>query len=357
MFYLTFALFGCYEKKEKTERDPISSKIKIEKTIVKTHKIKRKDFAAIVITTGKIQAHQEIPVYFKGSGIITGINVLNGDAVRPGQLLATMENSQQQLDLQAARTQLEESRVEINDLLISQGGSSGDSTSVNKDVFKFIKLRSGYSRAQLAIQKAEYELAKSYLFAPTFGIIANLTISTFNKASQEIPFCTLLNRNQIFTRCSILETELRSAKVGQHAMIEPVGTPHLTCEGEIVDINQLVNTLGMVDVNVRILKPAPGLLHGMNVRVIIKNIYKDQLTVPKEAIVERNGRKVVFVFSNGYAKWRYVITGKENHEEIVINDGLENGDEVIISGNINLGHDAQVERDGETLSKIPVKPQ
>ena len=76
--------------------------------------------------------------------------------------------------------------------------------------------------------------------------------------------------------------------------------------------------------------------------------------MPKEAIVERSRREVVFVFepesegsSTGRAKWRYVTTGLENEEAIEVvpaedTDELVEGEIVLVGGHTTLTHDAMV---------------
>ena len=81
----------------------------------------------------------------------------------------------------------------------------------------------------------------------------------------------------------------------------------------------------------------------MNARIIIEKTLLNQLVVPKSAVVERSGRKVVFAYENGLAKWNYVSIAHENETSVVISEGLKAGAFVIIEGNLNLGHDAKVE--------------
>jgi hypothetical protein len=90
-----------------------------------------------------------------------------------------------------------------------------------------------------------------------------------------------------------------------------------------------------------------------NVR-IAGRLYEDRVSVPKEAIVERSRREVVFVFepesegaSTGRAKWRYVTTGLENEDAIEVvpsedTDELAEGEIVLVGGHTTLTHDAMV---------------
>ena len=80
----------------------------------------------------------------------------------------------------------------------------------------------------------------------------------------------------------------------------------------------------------------------MNVKVIIEEKVSYQLVIPKQAVVLRSEKQVVFTLQTGKAKWNYVKTGLENISSFSINEGLKQGDTIIYDGNLNLAHDAEV---------------
>ena len=75
----------------------------------------------------------------------------------------------------------------------------------------------------------------------------------------------------------------------------------------------------------------------------------NEVIVPASAVLEREGRPLVFVVKGGKAKWTYVNPGRSNGAEtIVLPDSASNeipvpaGDTVLISGHLTLTHDAPV---------------
>jgi hypothetical protein len=93
----------------------------------------------------------------------------------------------------------------------------------------------------------------------------------------------------------------------------------------------------------------------MHARVrIAGRLFEDRVSVPKDAIVERSRREVVFVFEpesegsdTGRAKWRYVTTGLENEDAVEIvpsgdTDMVDEGEIVLVGGHTTLTHDAMV---------------
>jgi uncharacterized Zn ribbon protein len=85
----------------------------------------------------------------------------------------------------------------------------------------------------------------------------------------------------------------------------------------------------------------------MNVKVSIKKAVPNQLIVPKQAVVLRQNREVLFRYTGGIAYWTYinVLDENENQYSVEAAEGatLEPGDTVIISNNLNLAHESEVE--------------
>jgi uncharacterized protein YaiI (UPF0178 family) len=82
----------------------------------------------------------------------------------------------------------------------------------------------------------------------------------------------------------------------------------------------------------------------MTANAVIRSPQSENILVPREAIVMKSGKPVVFTYEDGIAKWNYVETGLDNGVDVEITSGLNDGSEVIITNNIQLAHEAQVSR-------------
>ncbi len=123
--------------------------------------------------------------------------------------------------------------------------------------------------------------------------------------------------------------------------------PGETFHGRVVHINPMVDPeTKTTKVTVRLENPDKRILPGMFAYAKLEaQIFKDRFLVPKEAILVRDQRKLVFIIRDGLAKWCYVETGLENEEFAEILDstfGLKPGEMVITSGHYTLVHDARV---------------
>ena len=111
--------------------------------------------------------------------------------------------------------------------------------------------------------------------------------------------------------------------------------------GKITQINPQVDDNGLVKVKAEFQNNGR-LIDGMNVKVVIRKPVPDRLVVPKEALVIRQGKDVIFIRQDSLAIWKYVTVEFENSTSLSIKEGLSAGDLVIISGNINLAHETTV---------------
>ena len=299
-------------------------------------------FALTSAATGLIRTPAQSKLSFRIGGTIHQILVHNGSMVSAGQVIAHLDDRDQRLALRIAQDQLAEARVQLRALIAEYGGSELDTISLKPNARAFVLTKSGYYKAQTMLAQARQQLDYTLLRAPYAGIVANLTTKSYNFITSYEPFCTLLSRAGLLVEFSVLESELAAVKVGQPVRISPVAMPERTYTGQVSEINPFVNAQGLVLVNARISRPDQYLFEGMNAHIVIERRIPHQLVIPKSAVVERSGRKVVFTFHDELAKWNYVTIAHENDTEVAISEGLKPGDRVIISGNLNLAHDAPV---------------
>lgn len=75
-----------------------------------TGTVERQDVVAMVSETGTVQPAREVELSFTGTGRIRSVSVTEGETVREGELIATLESARQYADLLAARARLTQAR-------------------------------------------------------------------------------------------------------------------------------------------------------------------------------------------------------------------------------------------------------
>lgn len=299
------------------------------------------DFNHELISNGKLSARRFVDLRFETAEVIAEIYVKNGDRVSKNQKLA--ELSTFRLDNQVAQQKdaLDRAKLELQDVLIGQGFTINDSSNVPPATMQLVRTKSGYDQSLAQYELAAYERQHAVLTAPFDGIVANLFAKQYNTSSTADVFCTIIDPRSLEASFTILESELSLIKTSDKVEVTPFAIPDQKTEGRITEINPLVDANGMVQVKAAVTNTGK-LFEGMNVRVSIYRPLTKQLVVPKEAVVLRSGKQVVFTLVDKKAYWNYVQTGVENAGYYTITEGLKDGDIVITSGNINLAHEAPV---------------
>ncbi|MDI6730263.1 MAG: efflux RND transporter periplasmic adaptor subunit, partial [Candidatus Altarchaeum sp.] len=142
----------------------------------------------------------------------------------------------------------------------------------------------------------------------------------------------------------ILETEIKLIKKGSNVEVTIPSYPDKIFRGKIKNISPIIDTqtktckvIVEIDNREGTIKP------GMYVYVKVETAtFKERLIVPKEAILIRDQRKLIFTVLNGLAKWCYVETGVENEKFTEIINGITAGDTVLVNGHYSLAHDAKI---------------
>ncbi len=332
--------------KTKTEAQNETSKESLpeEKNIVETIVLEKQDFTREIISNGKLAAIQKAELYFKNQGIIETVKVQNGEIVTVNTEIARLQNDDYKFNVEKAQVSMEKAEIDKTDALLSMGYKTG-AENITPEHLKIANIRSGYSQALIQLAEATQQLGNISLKAPFAGKIEGLKQKPFEKADLSKPFCTLINDSRFTIGFPLLETEISKVSTGQKVTISPIAGAIQTT-GTITEINPRIDENGLAWIKAEVTNPG-GYMEGMNVKVSIKKAIPGQLVVPKQAVVLRQNREVLFRYTGGIAYWTYinVIDENENQYSVVAAEGatLEPGDTVIISNNLNLAHESEVE--------------
>jgi RND family efflux transporter MFP subunit len=206
------------------------------------------------------------------------------------------------------------------------------------------------TQSEIDVKKARLNLEKTNIRAPFSGIITDIKVSLEEHVSGGTELFTLVNIEKIQVEAKVLESEISKMKVGREVELKFSAYPDRIFQGTVKAISPVVNP---VDKTCKVFIDAPNpreeIKPGMHAEVeIVADIYEDRLLVPQEAILHRGGRKLVFVYQDGLAKWRYVQTGLENEDFAEIlpaerqGEGVVVGEQVLVEGHFTLAHDARV---------------
>lgn len=308
-----------------------------------------------VSATGQTEASRRTVVTARVAGRIAALPVGESERVGAGRTLVRLDPGEYALAVERAGAELEEARARYREMTLFDA-SIADSA-VRAERATAARAKSGLARAEIALREARLDLANATLTAPFAGRVADVRVTPGAWVATGEEILTLVDVRPIRVEVQVVESELGWIAPGAGAAVRLSAFPDETFRGRIVSINPVVDPQARTArVTVEIPNPDDRILPGMFARVVLEGRrIENVVTVPVEALIERDGRHLVFVFEpvpdgppgEGRAKWVYVTPGRSNAErvEFVESEGTdvpEPGTVVLVDGHFTLVHDATV---------------
>lgn len=337
---LIASAFSCKQKTAENLEEMARRAARPEAVLVKTVKLEPSTFYHELLSNGKAYSSRKAVVPFKVNGVISELYIQNGQRVKSGALLAVIEDFDFRMQLVRAKQNLEKAEINFKDDLLSSFRTS-DTTDLSAAKIKVSRIRSGLNDALTSLAVAEYNFNNTRIYAPISGTVANLEALQWNPSQDYRNLCTIISDENMEVEFPVIESEYAFINKGMPAGIIPFINDSILITGRITQINPQVDENGMVKVRAEF-RNNGRLIDGMNVRIVIRKPVPGRLVVPKEALVIRQGKDVIFVRQDSLAIWKYVTVEFENSTSLSIKEGLEAGDLVIFRGNVNLAHETTV---------------
>jgi HlyD family secretion protein len=257
-----------------------------------------------------------------------------------------IQDKQLKLDLKKAQRNYDEKKHEAPQLA-EEARLELELASLNMQA-RLDQVKADLEKAELEVQRAkdkvseaERELKQMTVMAPKPGMVVYLEIwkggqmGKVQEGDSPWPGQGLINLpdlTEMIVEATVSEVDAAKVDTGLTARITLDAFPDIVYEGMVTkkstlarkkDYNSLINVF---DVEVTFTKIDENLKPGMSASTdIIISRLEDVVSVPIEAVFERDGETVVFL-DNKQA--RQVTVGRRNDQSVEITDGLE-GDETI----------------------------
>lgn len=400
---LAFVIFFAWVQFTRSERDPDRNEelaapdIEASAPIaVEADSARIADLVIRISASGRTRAARQLVMTAAVAGRVQQLHVREGQAVRAGEVLATIDPTEYRLRLREIEEQLTKATIDYG----TQLGERSRSIVANESGEQFLDLerakqnyaeahaahargeiskeeldlaerelaaariftetskksliasRSGLNQALINKQRAEHELAQTRFVAPFAGVAGDIKLVSGMQVSAGTECLTLLDLATLYIDIEILESEAPFARVGRHAVASFTAFPGERFEGKVVAVNPIIDSEKKTRrATVLIDNPKQKVIPGMFAFVKLDaEIHIGRLLVPREAVVLRDNRPVVFVArtdANGdlRAVWNYVELGLQNEEYAEILSSrfdLRAGEPVVTSNHYTMIHDALI---------------
>jgi len=287
----------------------------------------KRNVSAYVTATATLEAERIAQLLAETTGKVTAIQREEGDRVAKGQVLVQLENTQQKLDLQQAKIDLEIAEKEWNR---AQELEKKDILSVRD----LDETRLKFEFAKHAKAVAEYELQKTSIAAPFAGIVTERKVNIGETITPGMAVATVADFDPLVARFRVPETEIGPVKVGQPVTLEIPSRENDTQHATVSLVSPVIDEgTGTVKLTAYLKNPGFEIKPGTFVRArVVAASHDSALTIPKRALVSEDDSHHVFTVASDTTCKVAVTPGITDGLYVEILSGLSVGDRVITVG-------------------------
>ena len=303
--------------------------------------------------SGRLEAIERVELRSRVAGVVEAVHFREGNLVKQGDLLVSIDQAPYLADLQRAEAQVQGAKARValaesenergQQLLATRNLSQRD---VDTRVNNLREAQANLQAAEAARRTAQLNLDYTQIRAPISGRIGRLdvTIGNLIAAGGQV-LTSLLSVDPIYAAFnaderSVLDA-LASLPDGSRALEQiPVRLTTATAQAaqftgklHFVD-NGIDGASGTVRVRARLDNPDGKLMPGQFVRVQLGQARAEQqLVINERAVGTDQNKKFVFVVGDdAKANWREVSLGAAHDGLRVVNAGLKPGERIIVNG-------------------------
>ena len=320
------------EVKIKTLEKELGAGKKVEATpiTVSVTPLQAQSFKHFVEAQGIVTSKNIVQVTPQMGGSLTGIFMVEGQAIKKGQLVATVDNSVMKESLAEINNQLDLAVVLYNKQKTLWDQQIGTEV-------QFLQAKANKEALEKRINTMQTQMGMSRVYAPISGTVEIVRQKVGEMGMPGAPIAQIVNVGDLKVTAKIGDTYVGSVKRGDAIMVKfPDINKELNARISVVDalIDPSSRTFG-IEANIPNLG---GSLKPNQVAVInINDLSKANSLVIKQNLIQRteSGDLVyVAVTENGkkIARAKKVKTGIAYNGDVEIMEGLTAGDNVITQG-------------------------
>ena len=316
-------------------------------SLITTFTAKEEVFNHYLELQGNVKTKQNIVIYPEMAGTLQRVYVKEGQRVKKGQVLATIDDSglgQQvaQLQIQAdlAKTTFERQERLWNQKIGSE--------------IQYLQAKSTYEAQQKAVNQLESQLAKTSVKAPFSGVIDDvITEQGSVVAPGQSQLIRIVNLNNMYIETDVPENYITNVVKNKNVQVEfPVLGK--TLDAKIRQAGNFINPANRTfKVEIAVSNKDNDIKPNLTAKLKINDYTNEKAVLIPQSIISENenGEQYIYVIkdknaNNEATAARVIIkTGKTQGDVIEVLEGLDDGSEIIQEG-------ARSVKDGQTVKVL-----
>lgn len=302
--------------------------------------VKYEQFYDSVEALGTTKANESVVITATTSEKITDINFTDGQEVKKGDLLVTLDKNVEEAELKSAQAQRDERLSAYNRAKNLQQTSALSTATLQER-------KASLTEIEADIESIKTRINQLMITAPFDGVLGlrEVSIGALVKPGDEIT--TIDDLNQIKVDFDVPSIYLESLKSGLPIIGEVDAFKDKKFTGEIATINTQIDPVTRT-VTVRAVLPNPDhlLKPGLLMRITLLKNQRNALLIPEESLVKRGDKNFVYTLENengrAIAHMQQISIGGRKPGVIEVLSGLKEGQKVITDGIVKINDGAPV---------------
>ena len=313
----------------------------------------------ILTASGYLVARRKAVVSAKIQGRLAELRVEEGSRVREGELIARLESSDYEAQVHRATASVERAQADLAEAerqarvardLTEEKVMAQDSLDAADSRVRIAQAALAQARADLGYARAQ--LANTRILAPFTGVVVKKMAEVGESVAPIPPGVNLSTSSGAVVALADLDTLEMEVDVAESnvARLGPAQPAEVTVEAfpdkkYRAVLRQIIptadRTKATVQVKVTLLEKDPQLRPEMSAKVQFLEAQKSEtaepsavaaavISAPAAAIVQRDGRAVVFEVVGGRARQRGVVAGAERQGQVVVKEGLRGTETLVV---------------------------
>lgn len=331
LLILSIAAVACGKSEDE-------SAINVRATDIIIEIVQEEDVKETAILPGVVEAWEIVPVAIETPGPIDKIYIEEGDSVKVGEIILTLNTDALRANLESSRIQRESAKTDFN-----RAKNLFEKDAISKKAYD--DASNAYQIAVASYRVATEQQSKSILKSPVSGVVDTIYPKSgeYINAGHLVTNIVVLDKLKIYVDVS--EKDIPFIKNGNQVNIIAKNRDNIEkiITGQINYISVIADPQSLT-YNVRIDLAKNDLVRpGQIIRAEIPKYSIDNaIAVDLYSVISNPTGHHVFVNENNIAKKRTVILGPMVGDKVVVSSGLASGDQLIISGHQFLSDNSPV---------------
>lgn len=286
--------------------------VTVESSRVSEVKVTETSYSQVIDLSGSVEAYQTQTVVFRSTGAVTGVYAKEGDSVKEGDLLATIDDTSQMYNVANYESRIEEARL-----------------SGSKRELELLEM-------QLSMAKNNLDYTKAY--ANFDGLVASVNINKGDFSEAGNRAMVIIDRSKLKATVEVDEIDIQDVEIGMEAILTFDAISGENVIGRVSYVPMIGRTtnqgIGVLDVELVIDNPPAAVYPGFTFAGSISIPFEgSMLIIPASAITTSRNVSTVNKKGADGKPIRVTVTTKYLGEGMhqVLSGDLKVGDTLLVT--------------------------